>query len=111
MTVGRIIVAVGVCVILLSLSACDNGTDPSLWDQIKQLGQEKTDLKLQAEQLQEENEELKQRIQTLSTLADEAGIEAVAQLERIELTKRTGLYDKDEDGRKETLIYFCPPIS
>ena len=97
-------------IFILFLWGCENNSQQSLWTQIQQLGQEKTDLKLQVEQLEKENEQLKGQVATLFSLEQEVRLEALSGLERIEISKRSGLYDKDEDGKIESLIVYVQPF-
>jgi len=85
---------------------CGNESKGSLWDQIEQLGNEKNDLEMKVEYLEKENKELTEQTETLSALSKEVRLEALAYLERIEISKRSGLYDKDDDGVKEKLIVY-----
>lgn len=88
---------------------CENGGRPFLWGDSEALSRERTELKRQVEQLQSENEELTGRIEQLAALTGEAKMEALPELDRIELSRRTGLYDKDGDGRKEKLVIYIKP--
>ena len=88
---------------------CQEESQVSLWDQIKQLGQEKVTLREQNEKLQSENEELKKQIQTLSAIDPQIRAEAVATMKKIDIGKRSGLFDKDSDGIKEKLIVYVRP--
>ena len=97
-------------IFILFLWGCENNSQQSLWTQIQQLGQEKTDLKLQVEQLEKENERLESQVATLSSLDREVRLEALSGLERIEISKRSGLYDKDKDGKVESLIVYVQPF-
>jgi hypothetical protein len=92
------------------LLGCENSSKQPLWSQIQQLGKEKTDLKLQVKQLQKENEQLQGQVATLSSLEREVRLEALSGLERIEISKRSGLYDKDDDGKNESLIVYVQPF-
>ena len=88
---------------------CDNGGKGPSWEQIKTLKEERTTLQMQVEQLQGENERLAGQVQTLSVLKPDVRLESLPEVGKIEVSKRTGLYDKDKDGKKETLIvYVCP---
>lgn len=88
---------------------CDNGGGPSLQDEFETLSLERMELKRQVEQLQSENDELTGRISQLAALTGEAKLEALPELERIELGRRSGLYDKDGDGRKDKLVIYIKP--
>ncbi len=102
-----VVAALAVCAFALG---CDRGMDKSLFSQIKLLSEEKTELKLQVEKLQGANEELTQRVQTLSALGPEVRLEVLGRLESIGISTRSGLYDKDKDGTKETLIVYVRTI-
>ena len=91
------------------LCGCQEQSQQSLWDQIKQLGQEKVTLKQQNESLQNENEELEKQIETLSAIDPKVRAEAIASMEKIEIGNRSGLFDKDSDGIKEKLIVYVRP--
>ncbi|RKY06687.1 MAG: hypothetical protein DRP65_11460 [Planctomycetota bacterium] len=99
-----------VIVALLGLvCGCDNGGRSSLRDEFETLSRERGELKRQVEELQSENKELTGRIGQLAALTDETKLEALPELERIELGRRTGLYDKDGDGRKDKLVVYISP--
>jgi len=94
--------------ILGIICGCQEQSQES-WDHIKQLGSEKVTLKEQNEKLQSENEELKKQIKTLSAIDPEIRGEVVSVIKKIEIGKRSGLFDKDSDGIKEKLIVYVRP--
>jgi hypothetical protein len=96
-------------VLLAFACGCDNGSGTSLRDQLETLSREKTTLKSQLERLQRENEGLIEQVEQLSSLGPEVRLEGLAELDSIEISRRSGLYDKDEDGRKEKLIVYVRP--
>ncbi len=102
-----VVAALAVCALVLG---CDRGTEKTLFDQIKLLAEEKTELKLQVEKLQGANEELTKRVETLSALGPEVRLEVLGRLESIEISSRSGLYDKDKDGTKESLVVYVRTI-
>jgi hypothetical protein len=102
-----VVAALAVCAFLLG---CDRGMEKSLFSQIKLLAEEKTELKLQVEKLQGANEELTKQVETLSALGPEVRLEALGRLASIEISGRSGLYDKDRDGTKETLVVYVRTI-
>lgn len=71
---------------------------------------EKITLEAQLAQLQEKNEQLQNQIKHLLDLGPEAKLKFLATVDKISITKRSGLYDKDRDGRKEKLIVYVRPI-
>ncbi len=99
----------GVCLLVLTCG-CSKSTKKSLWDQLKQLEQEKTTLKLEVERLKSENEDLTGQVENLSVLGPEARLEALPLLKSITLGRRTGLFDKDKNGTKEKLIVDVRPL-
>ncbi|MHC4158601.1 MAG: hypothetical protein ACYSSO_05935 [Planctomycetota bacterium] len=92
------------------LTGCENGGRLSPAEEIKLLKQEKTQLQNQLGQFESENEQLKRQLQVLSDLSPEARVENLYQLQKIKITRYTGFYDKDEDGKKEKLIVYIQPI-
>ncbi len=106
---GLVVTALAACALV---SGCGRGMEKSLFSQVKLLAEEKTELKLQVEKLQDENEELTKRVETLSALGPEVRLEVLGRLESIEISSRSGLYDKDrdEDGTKETLVVYVRTI-
>lgn len=96
--------------VLLVAAGCGDGAKTSLFDQIKVLGEEKTDLQLKVERLEIANKELTEQVETLTAIGSKARIDALERIERIELRKLTGLYDKDKDGSEETLIVYIRTI-
>jgi hypothetical protein len=102
-----VVAALAVCALVLG---CDRGTNKNLFDQVKLLAEEKTELKLQVEKLQGENEELTKRAETLSALGPDVRLEVLGRLESIEISGRSGLYDKDKDGSKESLVVYVRTI-
>lgn len=98
-----------VCLLVLTCG-CSKSTKKSLWDQLKQLDQEKTTLKLEVERLESENEDLTEQVENLSVLGPEARLEAMPLLKSITLGQRTGLFDKDKNGTKEKLIVYVRPL-
>ncbi len=96
---------------LLCAAGCQDGSvEKSLWAQLKELGQKEVDVRLKMEHCQAENKVLKARVETLCDIGPDKRIEAFAELERIEISRRTGIFDKDEDGKAESLIVYIKPI-
>jgi len=98
-----------IAALLILVSGCDNGGRRSLRDKFETLSRERTELKRQVEQLQSENEQLTGRVVQLAAMSPEARLEGLPELDRIELGRRTRLYDKDGDGRKEKLLVYVRP--
>ena len=97
--------------LLVFAAGCENaGGQPSLTEQIDRLKQEKKQLARQIEQSETENRQLEKQLQVLSDLPAEARFKSLYNLQKIKLTGYTNLYDKDKDGRYETLIVYIQPI-
>ncbi len=97
---------------LLAFAAgCENaGSKSSLAEKINTLKQENRQLRRQIEMSGTETEQLKKQIQVLADLPPDARFESLYRLQRIKITRYTGLYDKDNDGQKEKLIVYIQPI-
>ena len=57
-----------------------------------------------------EVKQLKEQLEGLMGLNKEARTEALSTLTAVELTGRSGLYDKNNDKKKETLVVYLKPI-
>ena len=90
---------------------CENAgkAKTPLIEQIDTLRQDKKQLTRQIEQLKSEKKGLQKQIKTLHGLAEEVKLEDLYDVQRIKITKYTNLHDKDEDGKKETLIVYVQP--
>jgi hypothetical protein len=96
--------------LVFGLLGCGNDSSNSLWEQIKLLGQEKTDLKLHVEKLESENEDLSRQVEKLSALGAEKRVDVLSKTARIKIGRRSGLFDRDNDGKKEKLIVYVKTI-
>jgi hypothetical protein len=81
--------------------------EKSLWQQIKELGTQKSDLGIRVEKLEQENQQLDRQVKTLEGLDPNERHAAIDTLEKIAITSRSGLYDKDGNGTKETLVVYA----
>ncbi len=93
------------------LGGCSS-SDPndSLWGQVKSLNGEKDVLTARAESLEKENQQLRQQVQTLQAIDGQQRAASLDILTKIEIGSRSGLYDKDNNGSKETLTIYLEPI-
>ncbi|MGD0785318.1 MAG: hypothetical protein ABR969_05850 [Sedimentisphaerales bacterium] len=57
-----------------------------------------------------ENKQLKEKLETLMGIDKPARIEALSTITAIEITSRSGLYDKNKDKKNDTLIVYLKPI-
>ena len=99
-----------VAFLLAFFIGCDNTGRLSPAEEIKLLRRDKTQLQNQLEQFESDNKQLKQQVRVLSDLPPDAGVENLYQLQKIKITRYTGFYDKDKNGKKEKLIVYIQPI-
>jgi len=104
-----------VCIItglgcLVFFCGCDSGTAQSAWEQVHDLKREVTELKLYARGLEDQKQQLSDQVNTLSALGQAVEPSVLGELKKIVIAKRTGFFDKDEDGVKEKLIVYLRPI-
>jgi hypothetical protein len=64
----------------------------------------------QIEHLESKNKALQKQINTLHGLPDEARLKDIYEVQSIKITKYTNLFDKDKNGKKETLIVYIQPV-
>jgi hypothetical protein len=90
---------------LVFCGGCGN-TEKSLWQQIKELGSQKSDLELRVEKLQQENQQLSRQVGILQGIDPNERLAVIDTLDKIAITSRSGFYDKDNNGTKETLVVY-----
>ena len=97
--------------LVLTLAGCgrDNISD-SLKAQIDELRTEQLKLKKDLAQAQAQYEQADKQIEVISTIDRNVRIDSLYQLTDVKLGNYTGLFDKDKDGTKETLIVYLQPI-
>ena len=91
---------------------CENAgkAKSPLVEQIETLNQDKKQLTRQIDQLKSKNKDLQKQINTLHGLADDVKLENLYDVQRIKITRYTNLYDKNKDGKKDTLNVYIQPI-
>jgi hypothetical protein len=96
---------------LLSLAGCNKANEKAQFlEKIEQLTEQNTELTSDLEQSKSENEQLKGQVEVLSSLPEEVKGENLYDLQKIRIGRYTGFYDKDHNGKKETLIVYIQPI-
>jgi outer membrane murein-binding lipoprotein Lpp len=97
---------------LCVVAGCENANSirTPLVEQIGNLTEQNKQLENQLEQIRAENKQLTKQIHVLSDLPEEVKGENLYRLEKIEIGKYTGFFDKDDDGTKEKLIVYIQPI-
>jgi hypothetical protein len=94
---------------LVFCGGCGGDQKKSLWQQIKSLGSEKNALAGRVEKLEQENEQLRRQVNVLEKMDPNDRLAAIDVLKKVAIGQRSGLYDKDSDGKKETLMVYIEP--
>ncbi len=71
---------------------------------------EKKQLQYKLEQCNTENENLKNQVEVLAGIKQDSRFENLYHIQGVKLTKHTGFYDKNKDGKKESLIVYIQPM-
>ena len=97
--------------LILFVAGCESSSKSEIdtANEIENLRQENAELNNQIEQLGSENGQLRKQIRVLSGLPHD-DLENLYKLQRINIGGYTNFYDKDKDGKKETLIVYIQPI-
>jgi hypothetical protein len=100
------------CTLLYFISGCENANNQNspLVEQIRELTDQKKELEKQLEQSRAENKQLTKQTHVLSGLPEEVKGENLYRLQRINIGKYTGFFDKNDDDKKEKLIVYIQPI-
>ncbi len=95
---------------LAGATGCGSDTEIiSISDQLELTRKEKSTLSAQLEKSRADNEQLKKQVKTLSGARAEATFDDIHSIERVEITSYTNLYDKNDDGKMDTLIVYLKP--
>ena len=96
--------------LLVSVTGCMNfGEKGSPAAQNDSLEQQKAELTADLRKAEDENQKLQDHLKVLTGLNSVAPLGKVYELQSVKITSYTNLYDKDGDGRKETLIVYLRP--
>ena len=98
--------AVAVCAIVLA-GGCEKAQS-NAGGNTKVISEE-MGLKARVEQLQKENEQLKQQNETLSMLPGDKRAESLYRIERVDIGRFTKIYDED-NGTKKSLVVYVQPV-
>lgn len=80
------------------------------WDNLREAQESNTELSLQVQSLEKENEQLRRQVATLSGMEEEKRLEELNTLTAIKLHRRTGLLDKNNDGTSDTLMVYLQTL-
>jgi|SRR3989339_408185 len=105
----RLVILLSAVTGLLVFSGCGgNGVQkPRRNDQLKI---ENSDLKYKLELCQKQNTQLTGQIETLNKFEPNQRLEDLYNLQNVQIGTFTNLYDKDEDGKFESLVVYIQPI-
>lgn len=95
--------------VLMAIVGCQDRC-PLVLEENKTLSDQNQQLKKDLDQVQIENLQLTKQLMNLSGISPEVRLEHIITVEDIELAKRTGLFDKDYNSAKESLIVYLKTI-
>jgi hypothetical protein len=97
---------------LYFVAGCESSQTPKnpLAEQVETLTRDKREMMRQIEQLESENKGLQKQIKTLHGLPDDTSLKEIYEVKSVRITKYTNLFDKDNDGKMETLIVYIQPV-
>jgi len=104
--------SVWIITLLLAAAGCRNEVQTSLWQQIKSLSEEKTELSLEVQRLERENAKLTDQVKTLAAMDRDERLDVLAAPESVRIGRHSGLYAKSgaPDGTPDTLVVYLEPI-
>ena len=108
----RTVIVILACCLLAGTAGCESaaGRKIPLSEQVKILKEENSQLTHQIEQSRAEKKQLEEQIKTLSGLKSKSELGNLYDLQKVKITRYTNLYDKNKDGKKETLIVYIQPL-
>ncbi len=92
------------------MAGCRSDVQTSLWEQIKTLSEEKTELSLEVERLQRENITLAEQISTLTALDKDVRKINLSVPEKIRIGRHSGLYNKTQGQAPDSLVVYVEPM-
>ncbi|MHC4693543.1 MAG: hypothetical protein ACYS67_12445 [Planctomycetota bacterium] len=100
------------CALLASVAGCQSApiTKNPLAEKVDKLSREKRELMSHIEHIESTNKNLQKQITTLHGLKDDVKLKDLCDIQSVRITKHTNFFDKDKDGKKETLIVYIQPI-
>ena len=97
-------------ILLLFISGCQNNENKQALEQLDVLKQQNSKLTEQIADLQKQKEQLENRIIVLAALPDKTLPEKIYNLKQIRIAGYTNLYDKNKDGKIDTLLVYVQPV-
>ncbi len=105
-----IVLVVGFAAFIAAGCESNQSPDTTDWGQNRQLRQQISDLETKLEKLKATNKQLQEQMTVLSKLPTDVNLDELYGLKKLVIAKRSGLYDKDKDGKKENLIVYLRPL-
>jgi hypothetical protein len=96
-------------VFCLFTAGCEGSGKLTPEQQIRALKRENRQLHEQLLQAESQNQQLKKQVQVISGLPQDK-FDSLYDLKEVKLTRYTNFYDKDKDGKKETLLVYLQPV-
>jgi outer membrane murein-binding lipoprotein Lpp len=107
--VWGIVLAVAVCAIILT-GGCEKAQKGETAGGATKIISEEMGLKAKVEQLQKENDRLRQENENLAKLPGDKRAEAIYKLQRVDIGRFSGIYKEDANGANEYLVVYVEPI-
>jgi hypothetical protein len=98
------------CLYFISGCESSNNQENPFVERIELLTKQNDQLAYDLEQSTAENKQLKNQIKVLADLPEQDRLGSLYNLQKIEIGKFTGFFDKDKDGTKEKLIVYIQPL-
>lgn len=98
------------CLLTIATGCTKTDKTITLVEKVEKLTKLNSQLQEQVRKTYSENEQLKNQVKTLSGLSPEIRLENLYNLQDVQLTSYTNLYDRNKDLKKETLIIYLQPI-
>ena len=106
--IWAVVYVVAVCAMVL-VGGCEKGQNTTAGGGSTKIISEEMGLKARVEQLQKENEQLKQQVGTLATLPVDKRAEALYHVERVDIGRFSNIYEED-NGKKKSLVVYVQPV-
>ena len=97
-------------ILIAGAAGCRNETQTAQWEQIGSLRDERTELSLRVQRLEDENAALDERVKTLTGLDSAARLAGLVVPECIHIGRHSGIYDKTDDGTPDNLVVYLEPV-
>lgn len=102
-------ILIPVIFVLMAVVGCQK-SNPLVLEENKTLSEQNQQLKQELDQVQIENLQLTKQLMNISGISPEVRLGNIITVENVELAKRTGLFDKDYNNSKESLIVYLKTI-